>query len=309
MTAFARWAAHMLQRGYSPAPLDPVSGLPALKGWDALRFRPMAYGKIKWLSQQKPQLGLAVVGGFNGLVPIDVDTNDEAIAAAVKSVLGEPVVSRYGSKGFLGFYWDPTGIIASDGYQGPRNFYPRPPERSPIVEVKARGCAVIPPSPHRKTGQPYRWLTKRTLFNTRVTELSIMTPEQLKQLEQALAPWCPIKPVYMPKPRPVDATPINDKRMLAYAEAALRRNVAKLSSLSGGRNWGLFRAACALGRYQHHEVLPEGMIEAGLVAASARNGYVKKAGIGQVLRTIRSGLEDALNDSLPVLEDRPRVGV
>jgi len=47
------------------------------------------------------------------LVPIVVDTDDPAIIAAVATALQRPVVARKGSKGFVGFYRDSTGLIAA----------------------------------------------------------------------------------------------------------------------------------------------------------------------------------------------------
>lgn len=71
---FARWAAHMLRGGYSPVPLRPDTGLPAVKRWNDLRLKPMDRGRIDWFARRLPDLGLAVAGGLGGLVPIDVDT-------------------------------------------------------------------------------------------------------------------------------------------------------------------------------------------------------------------------------------------
>jgi hypothetical protein len=298
MTAFSK-ALHIEKGGYSGVPLDPVTGLPAIKGWDRLREKPMSAGKVLWLCSKFPRLGLAVAGGFNGLIPIDVDTDDPEIIAAVASILPKANVARRGSKGFLAFYYDPTGKIGGRKYV--------PPGGKPLVEVLGTGVASIPPTVHRKTGQVYRWLTERTLFNTRVTELVVITPEHLARLEQALARWCPPRPVFVPKARPAGAPVVTDKRMHRFAETVLRNEVTRLAALRSGRNWGVFSAACKLGKFVHNDVLGHDEVVNALMKACELNGYSGQDGDGavQALRSINSGLDKSANDELPVLLDKP----
>jgi hypothetical protein len=42
---------------------------------------------LRWWHRLHPDYGLAVVGGYNGLVPVDVDTDDPQIKAAVLRAL------------------------------------------------------------------------------------------------------------------------------------------------------------------------------------------------------------------------------
>ena len=301
MGAFARYAAHVLGGGYSPVPLKPENGLPAIKGWDQLRTKAMSTASIEELVRKNPHLSLAIAGGFNGFVPIDVDTNDPAVIDAAAAVLPEPVVARLGSKGFVAFYCDPTGTI------GGRKFPPPPPNPKPLVEVLATGVITIPPSPHRKTGQPYRWLTRATLLNTRVTELSVITPAHIEELAKALARWCPPKPVFVQ--RVVDSSIlVNDRRRLAYARRVLETELAKLITLTGGRNWALFQAACRVGKHVHYGFITEAEVVNSLMAACDANGYVDAplGGRKQALDTIKSGLKKSSGDALPGLANRVR---
>lgn len=304
MTAFAHWAAFMLDGGYSPIPISTKSGHPLLKRWPELRNKAMSSRSIGELSRKHPDLQLGVIGGHRGLVPIDVDTDDPDVIDAVTGALPEPVVVRQGSKGFVAFYYDPTGKIAG------RNFVT--PKPAVLVEVLVGRVVTIPRSLHRVTGKPYRWSTKRTLLNTRVDELSVITPAHIEALAKALEPWVP-KPLEYIRVVVDDATPVSDKRWSGYAHRVLESTVAELNGLTEDRNISLYRAACKLGKFVHKGHLAEGTMINALMAACVRNGYhaacVKKfgrAGTRQCLDTIRSGLRKSRGDSLPTLPDRPR---
>src|SRR5262249_45420854 len=75
VTNFGEMAPRLVQNGYSPVPLHPDYGRPAINRWDNLRQTPLSAGRILELSH-KADYGLGVVGGFKGLVPIDIDTDD-----------------------------------------------------------------------------------------------------------------------------------------------------------------------------------------------------------------------------------------
>lgn len=300
MNAFAKWAAHLLLGGYSPMPIRADNGLPAIKHWDDLRTKPLSAGSITELARKRPDLQLAVIGGFNGLVPIDIDTNDPAIIAAVERALPPAVVKRKGSKGYVAFYWDPHGVIAGRKYQTPA------PMRTVLVEVLSTTMVTIPPSLHRKTGKPYDWLTRpKTLLNTRVVELSVITPGHIEALTKALEPWVPKQAEFV---RPVidNSTLVNDKRRQAYAKRVLDAEERALFMLGDGRNWGLYQAACKIGKYVHHKHITEAEVVTALMRSCEGNGYRAKAGSKQALETIKSGLKKSRGDSLPNLANRAR---
>jgi hypothetical protein len=51
-----------------------------------------------------PSSGVCVATGFNGLIAVDIDTDDSAIVAAILHVLPQSPVSKKGAKGKTLFY-------------------------------------------------------------------------------------------------------------------------------------------------------------------------------------------------------------
>jgi hypothetical protein len=295
----------LLPMGYSPMWVDPSDGLPHMAGWNSYRARQMHPETIRWWNRLKPDVGLAVCGEFNDLVPVDLDSSDPAVKAAFLSVMPRPLVARFGTKGAGMFY---RGKIEG------KNFVPGKPDadgkRRPLIEIKRHGVLTIPPTLHRKTGKPYRWMQcdpsrpARTLFDTHVEELPLITQDHIKALEKALEPWCPIVPSYTPKV--VDgAKPVSDKRMHALAMGAVRRAVEYLSGLTQDRNIQLRIKARALGKFVHHEVLTDEYVRDALIGACEINGSKEKHSLKQCHWTITSGFKAAAGDDLPALEDRP----
>jgi len=190
MTAFSTRAGFLLKMGYSPLPLDPENGRPAIKKWDALRDQQMSAQSVLDQIKRNADFQLGVVGGFNGLCPIDIDTDDPDVIKAFIAVMPKPVVMRRGSKGLIAFYRSLEPI------KGCKICLPAP-DPKPLVEVLSTGNVTIPPSRHRKTGVQYRWVTEHTLFNTRVDHLSVVTPKHIAALRKALEPWCPLPVEYV----------------------------------------------------------------------------------------------------------------
>jgi hypothetical protein len=294
--AFATHATVLLQNGYSPVP-DLPGSRKSIPGWNKLREKPLARADIRQLVKRTPDMGLSVAGSHRGMVPIDIDTDDPAIMKAIGTALPRPNVGRKGSKGCAVFYRS-TVPIPSIKFLGR--------DGKPIVEVLSNGKVTIPPSKHSKTGKAYRWLTKRTLFDTKVSDLVEITPAHIEALAKALTPWSPIRKQYTPPPPDPNAKPVTEKRMVACARAVLAGQAAQLKALSAGRNLGLYRATCVLGRFVHHRVLSHAEVQNALVEACKTNGYLKRVLIGQVLATIRSGLTKSRGDQLPQLINRPR---
>lgn len=297
---FARHAADLVRLGYSPVPVRAGSKLPLLKQWDRLRQAPLSFDTIANLAARNPQCGIAVLGGFNCLVPIDVDTADPEIHAAVARVLPKPTVAKRGRLGYTAFYWDASGMLDA------RKFMPPPPNRKPIVEILVTGQSVIPPTLHPETQQPYRWLTDATLFDVPVDSLPQITHEHGVALEKALSQWVPEPKRYVP-PTPSDTPLASDKRMQAYARAVLDGEVRMLLGTRNGRNCQLFHAACKMGKYVHHNLVSFGDVEAALIGAATSNGYLKKDGLYAARSTIKSGVAKAEHDALPALPSRARV--
>lgn len=294
---FARYAAHILKGGYSPIPVQWESKRPFVRGWPELCREPMTREKIAQLAANYPALGVAVAGGYNGLAPIDFDTDDPEILAAIAKVLPRPSVAKAGRRGFVGFYrCEPPGSI------GARKFRTAGSAGKMIAEILVTGKTVIPPSIHPETRKPYRWLTgKRTLYSVPVSDLVLIAPKHIDALAKALAPWCPIPKPW--KPKPVTGRIVADEAMQRYASAALRLEARQLAGMprDSGRSLQLFRAGLKMGKYVHHRVLGVREVENALLRACEANGLLREAGEKECRRVIVCGFRYTTADELPAI--------
>ena len=298
MSAFKLHAMDLLERGYSPVPIVPSEKRPLgqcafYEHWNELRGTALLPRQIDILARSNPNLGLGVAGGFNCLVPVDIDTNDPAIKRAILEAIPKPKVAKVGAKGFTSFYWDERGMIEAMKFKCGSDFF---------AEILVTGQSVLPPTTHPETLLPYKWLTSATLFNTPVDQLPVISETHIQELKRALQPWLP-KPEQHAVRRGYSAEAIADTSMAAYARTALRNEVQRLGSLSCGRNWGLFASACKLGRFIHHGALTEAEVVNALMGATRLNGYAsaKHGGEKQAWKTLRSGLRKTQGDTLPEL--------
>lgn len=286
---WARYAIHMLRGGYSPIPVHFASKKPLVKAWDHLRQAPMSPESIGKLARERPQLGIAVAGGFNGLVIIDFDTDDRDILGEIAKALPRPNVAKKGRRGFVGFY------RAAGELPRARKFVTPKKDGRPgkvLVEILTTGKTVLPPSIHPDTKEPYRWLTKATLYTKPVVNLVPITGKHIEALAMVLRPWCPPPmPAKIPAVRPGDI--VADERMRRYALGALRNAVANLSAMArdSGRNLSLFMSAGQLGIFVHHKVLAKGEVVSALHAACQQNGLIADDGEMQFMRTFESGFK------------------
>ena len=76
---FIAHARELIINGYSPMPIRPGKKAPILNEWETLREAPVTEKQLEEIGKQYPMAGLGVTGGYNGLVPIDVDTDDKKI--------------------------------------------------------------------------------------------------------------------------------------------------------------------------------------------------------------------------------------
>ena len=182
--AFAQFAALMLEGDYSPVPIKVGEKRPLFDAWDRLRSAAVTPAEIKELCRNYPGLGLGVAGGFGGLVPIDVDTDDRDIVRAIRGALPPVEVAKRGQKGFTAFYWDPAGVIGGMKFRHPRI----DGGWDMLLELLATGQSVLPPTPHPAIKRAFRWLTTATLFNTRVDELPIIGRRTLRRSRKRCSP-------------------------------------------------------------------------------------------------------------------------
>src|SRR6516225_6054602 len=87
-SVFELHAPLLLRNGYSPVPIEPGDKRPlgAIDDWNRLRQVPLTAEELAAIAAEHPNAGLGVVGGYGGLVPIDIDTEDPNIRAAIDAV-------------------------------------------------------------------------------------------------------------------------------------------------------------------------------------------------------------------------------
>jgi Bifunctional DNA primase/polymerase, N-terminal/D5 N terminal like len=256
---------------------------------------------------QAPDANIALVGGYGGLVPIDVDTNNEEILAAVLQALPHCRVGRFGSKGFclMCRHFDPD--VASGKKRFKSVLWANAAVTEPMVEIKASGQNItIPPSRHVKTGELYFWFNPETNepidSPPALSELPIITDQDIERLRQALVPWA--RKPYEPKPRETANKP-SSTRLEAYARAAVESEAAIVGKLTEGRPTALFKGVCKVGWSVHHGFVPEADLINAFVSSCEANGLLDREGLRAIEASIASGLRWSEGDPLPRLEDRP----
>lgn len=129
-----------------------------------------------WLaSHPDSNIGLPF-GEASGLCAIDIDTEDEEVIEAIRSVLPASPWKRVGKKGM--------GLIYR--WQGQANFKLRDSNNESIVEFLGKGNQmVMPPSIHPDTKQPY---TSDTNLWEVLDQIAPMPMDIEKQLRDALEP-------------------------------------------------------------------------------------------------------------------------
>ena len=304
--AFARSVDGFLARGYSPIPRFIINGDTRWpKAWsDYCDRQPNAAELAKWSAAEAD---VALCGGYRDFMAIDVDWDDPKFKAAVLGALPYCRIARFGSKGFALFV----------RYQGDRipNIYSADETRKePIIEFKGSGANIsVPPSTHAKTGRPYIWLNPETSEQIAgppaVDDLPLVTPDGIRWLKEALAPWSrkPRTPRPMGDGKTAHApNSAADKRYQAYALAGLECATKALSGLKQGRPTELFRAVCSLGWVVAHHIINKADFVSAFLDACKQNGLAKREGDKAIIASIHSGLSRSENDPLPELKDRPK---
>lgn len=128
-------------------PLRERNKMPDITQWSTFGARmPTSTEQAHWLaSYPRGNIGLPL-GPASGLAMIDIDTEDEALIAAILDILPPSPWKRVGKKGM--------GLAYR--FEGQRNFKLRGADGGMILEFLGLGNQmVMPPSIHPETGQPY----------------------------------------------------------------------------------------------------------------------------------------------------------
>lgn len=196
---YALHGERSVDMGYSVIPCRPGSKRPGeykAGNW---------YGKFDWSQYcdrapteyelrtwtQWPEAGLCALMGYGDIIAIDVDTDDDAMRAALSTVMPLSMLQKRGEKGFTAFYRGSRAIE-------PRHF---DIHKQRVVDLLAYGTqTVIPPTVHPDTGRPYIWLTDSTLENTHPRDLPELPDDIADQIAAVLtsfgySPPTPLRPM------------------------------------------------------------------------------------------------------------------
>src|SRR5262245_33198380 len=104
--------ATLVDNGYSAIPIRPGTKLPGVMehrewygrmDWSQFCDRlPTRHELLVW--NRYPEAGVCVACGLNGVIAIDIDTEDQAVVEAILSVLPPSPVAKRGAKGQTLFY-------------------------------------------------------------------------------------------------------------------------------------------------------------------------------------------------------------
>ena len=302
---FSKHAKELLLRGYSPLPIRPGTKKPSIENWSSSCIRPLDTQATERLSREQSMAGLGVACGFNCLVGFDVDSDDPEIATAIKSVLPDALIGKRGQRGYTAFF-------RSERPMESRRF--RSLSGGTIAEILGIGRqSVLPPTIHPDTGEPYRWLSEKTLFDTALEALPLISGDIAERIETAIVRW-------IEKPeerigsglthnviRAGDLSELDKRRYEGFAETAIAERTKELAATKeGARNQTLFRDICYLGKFVRHGIVSRDVVMERFCVACRTNGLVRRDGLSAVVATINSALFISRNDPLRALVDRPR---
>ena len=293
---FAKAALPLLAAGYSPVPIVPRTKRPALVGWQRFCDAPMARNEVKHFARSRISYGVGVALG-QGLVAIDIDTTDEAVVAAIRSVVPESPIAKHGRKGRTDFYLDKTKTVRARKFSS---------DLGMLVEILAHGNqTIVPPSLHPDTDLPYGWLGPESLESTQLNQLPVIVADVADRLASVLTFWrakSVRSPPEMPPARVSDLS--ESDRQRRYAEVILSCELKTLGAMAinSGRNCQVFRLVCRVGRWVHAGNLSADRLTAGILNACLANGLVCEDGAAAVLATVESALRKSANDTLPKLD-------
>jgi Bifunctional DNA primase/polymerase, N-terminal/AAA domain/Homeodomain-like domain len=278
-------ALALAKRGLKVFPLKPRDKVPLTEHGFKDATTDTAQIKAWWERWPEANIGIST-GEGSGFWTIDVDANDGGEASLKRLTdahgpLPPTVESITGEGRHLHLRWV-DGIGCTTKRLGPG------------LDTRGNGGYVVAPPSVHPSGRRYVWSvdSAKEFAETPDWLVELLTTESRKTNGA--------------NGHDGAATPApDDKRMRAYAEAALTSEADALrKTAKGGRNQHLFEAACKLGRYAHHGVLTAGEIENALLEACQANRFIEEHGQRAYEATMASGFRKAEGDDLPVLEDR-----
>lgn len=180
---FAKTAPSYWRAGYTVIPVTPGTRASAVSYNGRVNNLPVETQRAG-LTAQYPDHCIGLLLGQScaeGCRTAAVDVDDDRLVRFMREVIGA-APTKFGSKGETLF------VRVADDQRG---FQIRNAALSdkPLVELLSTGQqTVLPPSPHWKTGKPYRWTSERTLPDTPAAQWPLLE-EWKQQLLRRVLEW------------------------------------------------------------------------------------------------------------------------
>ncbi len=181
---YDQFANRLIERGYAVIPIVPGTKKPGryfagmwigLSNWQR-RFNggfPSVEELTRW---GEGNAGIGVLGGYRGLIAVDIDTDDVVLRNAIMSTLPPSPVRKTGLKGETLFYHGPDVKSQSWDINNRR-----------VVDLIGSGRqTVLPPTVHPSTRQPYRWTGPEALDDLAPEDLPELPADVAKQITATL---------------------------------------------------------------------------------------------------------------------------
>lgn len=143
---YASYAYKYLESGFGVFPCEPKSKKAFLKNWSQYcNDTSIGSQDVDFWAEEYPKSNIGLpLGSQNGVIAIDIDTNDQDVIAKIPR---SPYV-KVGAKGETRFFkYDPNLRARKFNYKG-----------SMAIEILTAGNqTIMPPSIH-PNGKPYRWI-------------------------------------------------------------------------------------------------------------------------------------------------------
>lgn len=184
---FAQVAQKLIANGYHPIPIMPGDKAPGeirggswrlMNDWPKYRDQaPPEFILKLWSSWERGNVSIVTgtrITQTHEVAAIDFDTDQTDLLETMESSIPPSPVRKRGRRGYTAFYLAPIGTRGRKFKKGSATI-------CEILTGTNTRQTVIPPSIHPNTGQPYVWMTDRTLLNTPATALPVLTEDMLER--------------------------------------------------------------------------------------------------------------------------------
>lgn len=154
---YKQHALKYLRKGYSVIPDQKGSKVPCITGWNSYAKKMPSLEEVnQWCEIKDANISI-LFGEMNGIVALDLDTNDEEIIGKIAHLLPDSPVSKFGSKGWTRFFKF-NGEASQEVYENYVDESDGVTKKRVILELLSSGKkTTIPESIHPK-GMPYKWI-------------------------------------------------------------------------------------------------------------------------------------------------------